>query len=209
MLALHLASERHEIACLVNMMSVNPDSYMFHTINSHILDYISVALNLPLVRGYTEGEKEKELDDLEKTLKLLNVEGIVVGGVASNYQKKRFEMLCKNLGLKLISPLWGMDEEEIMNEVVSKFHVIIVRVSAMGLDEKWLGRTIDRESLGELKYLKKRYGINITGEGGEYETLVLDAPLFRKRLEVLEGEKKFDGMSGFFEVKKVRLVDKE
>ncbi len=208
MLALHKASERHDIACLVNMLSSNPDSYMFHTINSHILDYISVALDLPLVRGYTRGEKEKEIEDLQKTLEILDVDGVVVGGVASNYQKRRFESLCKNLGFELIAPLWGMDEEEIMNEVVRKFHSIIVRVSAMGLDGKWLGRSLDSEALEELKILKEKYGVNITGEGGEYETLVLDAPLYRKRLEIVDGEKKFDGMSGFFEVKKVVLVDK-
>ncbi len=208
MLALHLASEEHEIACLVNISSTNPDSYMFHTVNSHILDYISAAMDLPLVRGHTAGEKESELLDLERTIRILKVEGLVVGGVASNYQKERFEKLCNSLNLKLVSPLWGMDEEDIMNEVITKFHAIIVRVSAMGFDETWLGRTLDFKALEELMALKERYGINITGEGGEYESLVLDAPLYRKRLEIIEGEKKFDGMSGIFEVKRVKLVDK-
>jgi len=56
-----------------------------------------------------------------------------------------------------------------MQELVDlEFKVIIVGVSAFGLDQKWLGREINAESLAELVELNRKYQISLVGEGGEY-----------------------------------------
>ncbi|WP_236609675.1 diphthine--ammonia ligase [Archaeoglobus sulfaticallidus] len=208
LLATHLASEENEIDCLVSVVSSNPDSYMFHTPNIHLVDATAIAMDLPLFKIFTRGEEELEVKDLIKGLRNLDVDGIVIGGIASSYQKKRFELVCEELGLKLIAPLWGKSDEEVMKLAMEKMDFIIVKVSAMGLSEKWVGRKMDEKALSELKKIKEKYGINLAGEGGEFETLVLNAPMFKKRIEILESHVVSDNMSAVMVVDRYRLVDK-
>ncbi|AKG91033.1 metal-binding-domain/4Fe-4S-binding-domain containing ABC transporter, ATP-binding protein [Geoglobus ahangari] len=208
MLALHKASEKHEIACLISIFSRNPDSYMFHTANIEMTDAIAMALEKPLFKVFVSGEEEKEVDELSEQLSVLDVDGIVIGGIRSEYQKKRFEYIAESLNLELISPLWHVDEEEIVREVGRLFDAIIVKTSAMGLDDGFLGRRIDEELLKDLKRLNEKYGVNVAGEGGEYESLVLDAPLYRKRIEILSYDVVRDGLSSQMVVREYRLVEK-
>ena len=208
MLALHMASEEHEVVCLVSIHSKNPDSYMFHTANIELTNAIAIALEKPLLRVHVSGEEEKEVEELSEQLSVLDVDGIVIGGIRSEYQKKRFEFIAESMNADLISPLWHMDEEEIIREVGRRFEAIIVKTSAMGLDESFLGRRIDESLLDELSALNRKYGVNIAGEGGEYESLVLDAPLYRKRIEILDYEVAGDGLSKQMVIKSYRLVEK-
>lgn len=215
MLALHRAAKDNEIVCLVGVVPKNPDSYMYHTPNLHLLDAIAECLNLPLHKIATAGEEEKEVDDLidglkslKGNLKNLDVDGLVIGGLESEYQKKRFEKVCNALNIKMVAPLWHTDVLEMMKEVVNNFECIIVKVSAMGLTEDWLGRKIDSDCLNDLIKLNERYGIHLAGEGGEYETLVLDAPLYKKRIVVEEFDVKWKNYNGVFEIKRFRLEDR-
>ena len=51
--------------------------------------------------------------------------------------------------------------------------------------------------------------INIAFEGGEAETLVIDCPLFNKKIIIEDSEKIMDSAnSGIFNIKKARLVNK-
>jgi|Deesub1362A_J573_1020465.scaffolds.fasta_scaffold00856_15 predicted ATP pyrophosphatase (TIGR00289 family) len=208
LLASHLASEEVEIVCYISVMPSNPDSYMFHTPNTHLVEAIAVSAEKPLYRIPTPGVEEEEVEDLERALSVLNIDGIVIGGIASNYQKKRFERICKNLDIDLIAPLWGWSDEEVIRKASEVFDFIIVRVSAMGLDEGWLGRKVDEKAIGELRKLKEMYGINMAGEGGEFETLVLDAPFFRNRIEIVESHVESDGMSATLVIDSYRLINK-
>ncbi|WP_456368851.1 diphthine--ammonia ligase [Geoglobus sp.] len=209
MLALHRAGEEHEIACLVSIFSRNPDSYMFHTANIELTDAIAMALEKPLFKVFVSGVEEMEVDELSEQLSVLDVDGIVIGGIGSEYQKRRFEYVAESLNVELISPLWHMDEEEILREVSQKFNAIVVKVSAMGLDESILGRRIDEDLISRLRKLSEKYGVNVAGEGGEYESLVLDAPLYKKRIEILDSEIVKDGLSHQLAVKSYKLVEKE
>jgi uncharacterized protein (TIGR00290 family) len=80
-------------------------------------------------------------------------------------------------------------------------------VFAEGFNETWLGRTIDSETIDELVYLQKKHGINIAGEGGEYESMVLSGPMFSKRFVIDESERQWNRDSGVFQVKKAHLED--
>ncbi|OPY27576.1 MAG: ATP-binding region [Methanobacterium sp. PtaU1.Bin242] len=96
-----------------------------------------------------------------------------------------------------------------MDEIItSGFKVILVSVSAEGLDESWLGRRIDKELLDELLLLHEKYGMHLAFEGGEAETLVLDCPLFKKRIKILNTEKIWERDSGYLNIKKAILEDK-
>ena len=210
MLALHHAVwEGHEVAYLVSMLPEREDSWMFHVPNVHLTPLIAEALDIPLVVRRTSGVREEELEDLKAALAELDVDGVVSGAVKSRYQKERIDRICEELGLVSYAPLWGRDELSILREIVERrFKVIFVGVFAYGLDASWLGRELDEEAVRDLLELRERYHISLVGEGGEYETLVLDAPLYRARLEILDYEVAWDGYTGVLRVKSARLVPK-
>ena len=209
-LALYRAQNMgHSIEVLATMIPKRSDSYMFHFANIHLTEHISRALEIPLVTAETAGIKEKELDDLKKLLLSLDVDGIVSGAIMSSYQKERIGNICEELGIKSVTPLWHQDPLDIMNELIDlKFKVIIIGVYAYGLDQTWLGREINPETLEKLVELNEKYQISLVGEGGEYESLVLDAPIFKKRIEIVEAETNYEDNSGVLVVKEAKLVDK-
>ena len=85
---------------------------------------------------------------------------------------------------------------------------MVVSVSALGLDESWLGRILDESAVDELVALGEKFKFNVGLEGGEGETFVLDCPLFEKRVEVQESTKHWRGDSGSLQISKARLVPK-
>lgn len=207
--AVHLARlEGHDVTHLVTIKSARDDSYMFHSINIHMVDMISMACSIQLVVETSSGEKEKELADLERALGTLDVDGVVVGAIESAYQASRVHRICDNIGLGVVEPLWHREPEQLLREMARVMDIRIVQVAAMGLDEKWLGRIIDNATIDELLELSRSHRIHICGEGGEYETLVLDAPFFTSRIEILDAETVWKGDWGSYRVNEVKLVPK-
>ncbi|MEO9362666.1 MAG: diphthine--ammonia ligase [Nitrososphaera sp.] len=202
------------VQCLVTMHPAADDSALFHYPNSHVTKYLAEAMGIPLLESVVAGaSKEAEAkalaDALGQAKSLYDIEGVVNGGIASVFQKQAFEGACRKHGLAPFSPLWGIEPEGYMASLLaSGFTVMIVGVSAMGLEKEWLGRIIDRESLATLARLSRKYGFNLTFEGGEAETLVLDCPLYLKRLAVRQAATKWDGQRGMFEILEAELLDK-
>lgn len=207
-------SKKYELSCLITIKAKRADSYMFHVPNIDLVKKQVECTNIPLIDMPSSGVKEEELEDLKNAIELAKIqykiEGVVAGALKSNYQKERIEKICGELGLELIAPLWGKDEDYYMHELLlSRFDTIIVGVAADGLGESWLGRKIDARTLQDLRKIKRLKRISIMGEGGEYETFVLDCPLFKKRIKVIESEKKMDGeFSGVLKIKSVEVVEK-
>ena len=202
-----------DVAVLICMKSKNMSSYMFHTPNIDLVKLQARAIGIPLIFKETAGQKEKELEDLKSAIseakKKYGIEGIVCGAVASEYQRFRVEAICADLGLRTICPLWHLDPERYMTEFLKDgFTVIFVSVAAQGFIPEWLGRPLEYETLQELKNLHHKFGVHLSGEGGEYETMVLDGPIFKKRLVVVKGEVLWRGDSGFYIVKKAKLEKK-
>ncbi|MBM4242059.1 MAG: TIGR00289 family protein [Euryarchaeota archaeon] len=202
----------NDVEYLVSMISDNPHSYMYHVPNIHLTQLSSEALEIPLIKGVTKGEKEKELEDLKlvlKELKQKKIVGIYSGAISSTYQKSRIDKICDELGFKSCTPLWHMDPKEYLKELIKLgFEVIITSVSAEGLDESWLGRKIDENLLDELTNLNEKYGIHMAFEGGEAETLVLNCPIFKKSIKIIKADKIWKKDSGFLSIKKAVLEEK-
>ncbi len=210
--ALHWAlSQGFRVRYLVSMVSESDESYMYHVPNIHLTELQAKAVGIPVVKGFTSGEKEKEVEDMKAVLEGLRIDGIVAGALASNYQKKRVEMVARELGLKSFAPAWHRDPVNYMRELIEIFDIVVVGVSAYGLDESWLGRKIDEKALKELVELSRIYKIHPAGEGGEFETFVRDAPFFRARIVFDEVEKRWDKatFSGVLNVLKAHLEEKE
>ena len=209
-LALHRAlRQEFEVKHLVTMIPQREDSWMFHSVNIHLTDLFAQAVGIPLVKSETVGIKEMELNDLKELLATLGIEGVVSGAILSNYQKERIDRICRELGLESIAPLWHENPMNLLKEMISlDFEAIIVGVYAYGFDESWLGRRIDSTAISDLARLNKEYQVSLVGEGGEYETLVLDASFFTKRIRLLEGDKVWEDYRGHLLVKKADLADK-
>ena len=145
------------------------------------LEQQASKLGIPLIIQNTEGEKEVELEDLKKGLRKAieqyNVEGVVVGALASTYQRDRIDQVAEDLGLKVFAPLWQENQENYMRWLVREgFEVEITSVAARGLTEEWVGKVLDSDSVNELVELSDEYGFHAAGEGGEYETRVIGFP---------------------------------
>lgn len=201
-----------EVLYLLSMKSKNPESYMFHVPNIDLTSLISEAVGIPLIQGKSSGVKEEELVDLKKELiklKNLGVEAVYTGALFSQYQKSRIDKLTSEVGLDCISPYWHMDPEEYMNLVISEgFDVIICGVFAYGLNESWLGKHITTEVLEDLKQVNKECRINLAFEGGEAETFVLDGPIFKKRIKILEAVNDWHVDNGTYNIIDAELEDK-
>ena len=211
--ALHMAAEHEEKVCLITLVSKNPESYMFHTPNIHVTALQAEALGLPLITKVTEGKKEEELKDLEQAITdAMNqhrIEGVVTGAVESVYQAERVQRICNRLDIWCFNPLWKRNQKEHLEDIVAKgFRVIISGIFAYPLDRTWLGREIDKDVIEELVRLEKEFGLSPSGEGGEIETTVLDAPMFKEKIEIMASEVDAKGNSGVFRIKKARLVPK-
>ena len=212
--AAYLAEERgDELGCLITLSPARSDSYMFHYPNIRWTAMQAQAMRLPQVTLETQGVKEEELADLRNSIEVAkrnySIQGVYTGALASVYQKSRVERICDELGVKAISPLWHIDQiTHLTNIVAARFGVIMTGVAALGLDESWLGRALDKDAIRDLASLHERYGVNPGLEGGEGETFVLDCPLFDRRVEVVASKKHWKGDAGYLEILDARLVPK-
>ncbi|MFB6294540.1 MAG: diphthine--ammonia ligase, partial [Candidatus Nanohaloarchaea archaeon] len=188
--ALHRMQQRNcDITCLITLRSDNPDSYMFDTAKDiDVIRRQAGALDRPLIAVETAGEKEDELADLERAVQRARddhrVDGVVAGALASQYQRDRVEQVAESVGVKAFAPLWAEDQERYMRWLVDEgFDIRITEVAARGLDASWEGTTLDGERLQELLGLADEHGFHPAGEGGGFETVVLDAPPFHHRID--------------------------
>lgn len=188
--AAYLAKKQgHELSCLITIESENKESFMFHTPSIFEVSKQAEVMNLPLIIAPTLGEKEKELEDLEKAIQRAvteyKIEGVITGALASVYQASRIKKICDKLGIGCFNPLWQKNQLKFLEELIkNKFEVIIVGVFAYPLDEMWLGRKIDEKFISDVKKMQEKYKINPAGEGGEFESFVLNCPLFFRGLKI-------------------------
>jgi len=199
-----MAQQGHELHRLVSIVPDDPDSWLFHTPNLHLLPSLANAIGVPLVTERSESNESCELEALRRALEGLDVDGVVAGAIASDYQWDRYNGVCEGLGLRVFSPLWRKDQAMLLRDMVEAgMRSIIVRASAEGLDASWLGRELDPKAIDELVVLSKSKGINPSGEGGEYETLALDSPIHQYPLRIVEQKKIAARAGGSLLVEKV------
>lgn len=199
-----------EIAKLLTVKPSASDSWLFHypDVEWTSLQAQAMGISHQLVVAGAE-----EMTDLEKALadvkKEEGLQGLATGAVASDYQKTRFDRICDTNGLKSFSPLWHKKPEVIITDLVQAgFKVMMSGVGASGLDECWLGKELTDQQWRRLGEIAVRHGLHLSGEGGEYETFVLDAPNFSKSIIVEKSRRVWDGQSGHLVIEKASLRDK-
>jgi len=198
--------EGHNVSCLVTVFPISEESKFLHYPNINMTTLQATSMKIPHIYGMVNSNDIKtESAELEKLLiqarKDFDIEGVVHGGILSEFQKHHFEKIAKKLNLQIISPLWKIDQKKYLTELIeSKFHFIITSVSSDGLDDFWLGREISNQDIEKLDKLATQHGFNLSFEGGEAETLVIDCPLFSDQLKIVKSKKIWDGYRGRFEI---------
>ena len=201
----------HEIKCLLSVFPKSDESHLLHHPNLQWTNLQSQSMQIPQLTIKSEfDETDNEINSLEKILiqaiDEYQIEGLVHGGIQSQFQKEKFENLCNKLNLKSITPLWNRNPLEYMNELISSnFVFIITSVSSGGLDDSWLGKIITKNDIDNLYVLSQKFGFNLNFEGGEAETFVVDCSLFSHTIKIIQGKKIWDGYRGRFEIVDARL----
>lgn len=172
---------------LLTLAPEDPESMMFHTPNLDLVKWQAEAWGKRHRRVPIHGRGEAaEESALEHALEGERA-AVVAGAIASSYQWSRVNRICYRVGRPLYAPLWGKAPGRVVREEIDAgLDIRLVHLSAEGLDPAWLGRRLDRDLLAEIerRHAEVR-AVNVAGEGGEYETLVVDAPFFAQPL-VLE-----------------------
>ncbi len=199
----------HDIPYLVNIVPEDAASWIFHTPNLSVVPLMAESMGKELVTAKSSGTEEGDMEGLRNALDGLDVEGVVSGAIWSDYQWDRMNIVCGDLGLKLMPPLWRKDQDMLMDQFIdSGIRSMIVGCYAEGLGEEWLGRIIDRQAVEELKAIRARTGISIMGEGGEYESLTIDSPMHSCPLEIVSSEKDWSRQGGTMRVTSARLSER-
>lgn len=202
-----------DVSCLISLKSNNPQSWMFHTPAISMVNLQAEALGIPLIEHETKGEKEDELVDLKNALleakKKFGIRGVAVGALLSDYQQERVNRVCHSIGLKCFAPLWHKDQEKLLSEVINAgFDVRLSAVASHGLSPELVGKKIDSKMLAFFSGLHKKFGFHIAGEGGEYESLVVDGPIFKKAVVLSDFKVVEDGSSARIEILGAKLSEK-
>jgi len=200
-----------EIASLLTVRPRSMESMMFHHPNVEWTRLQAEAMGLP--HDMVDARGENELVELREKLSTLKrshgISGLVSGAVASDYQKTRFDNLCDGIGLKSYSPLWHKNPRLLVEDLKNAgFQIILTAVAAKGLDESWLGGELSDHEWSRLEKLSLMHGIHLTGEGGEYESFVLDAPHFKETVEIEKSRKDWQGDSGRLVIESASLRNK-
>jgi uncharacterized protein (TIGR00290 family) len=200
--ALYLAKQQgHEVVNILTMMS--EEKSVFHLIRSALIDAQADAMGLSLIKKQTVNETyENDFKEVLTELKAKGVEGLVTGDICeiAGHEVGWLNRICCEIGLKPIRPLWMGDTKQIfLDYMIAGFKAIVVRTNLNKLCVDWLGRVLDQSFYDEILKLDN---IDPCGERGEYHTVVLDGPYFKKTIELVETQKhKFDNNSGYLEIK--------
>jgi diphthine-ammonia ligase len=176
-----------DIAAALVLRPAEDDAWMFHTPNLDVVAGVAECLGLPLVEADVRVGKDEEVEDLERAVAAakrdLDLDGLVSGALASEYQRTRIDGVGHRTGLKTFAPLWHKEPRGYVDSLVAGgWDIRFSRTAADGVPASWAGQRLDAQKVAAMAAHRARP--HVAGEGGEYETLVLDAPCYRRRLVV-------------------------
>jgi len=197
-----------KVRYLLNMVTEGGERSRSHGLAAQWLQMQAKAMGIPLVQRRTTGTNYEA--EFKSALLALKQEGItagVFGDIDFEAHRQWIERICSETGITPRLPLWGEDQNEILRDFIDLgFEAVVVATKAESLGKEWLGRKLNLDFVTDLAKLE-----NITpcGEAGEYHTLVIDGPLFEKRMEIVAANKVLKEGHWFLEIGKCDLVTPE
>ena len=209
-LALHRATvSGMDVRYLANTVTEDGQRSCSHGIAAAVIRRQAEALGIPIVQQPTKGDNyEAQFVKMLKVFKAEGIDGGVFGDIDFNPHRAWIERVCGAAGITPHLPLWLEDQTKLMEEFIATGYIaVVVAVKAELLGEEVLGRRIDRDFLAYIAGLDK--GITPCGEAGEFHTLVIDGPLFKKRLEITASRKETRGDHHFLEILGTKFLAKQ
>ena len=176
-----------------------------HRLNSWVLDLVSETLGIPAVTT------EKELPKIRKTLRNLKATKVISGVMVTPEHIDWYKQICDPINVEHYAPLWGKQPIEALKEITKLgFQTKIIEMDTVwGASKSWIGKDLDIELINEMEKLEKQQKINASGEFGAYHTFVLDCPIFKKKIKILDSEVFWEDSKGYFVIKNAELHQKQ
>ena len=203
-------SEGSDVSYLMNFVSKDRRC-MSHGLNSRLLLAQSEAIGIPMVQREVAWETyEQGFKSVVRELKQKGVESAVFGDISNIAGHEGWiDRVCSELGIKPVKPLWGSDPWQLLASFIKEgFEARVVMAKANLFGKEWLGRKVNETFMRDLRKLAEKVDVHPCGELGEYHTFVCDGPLFRKRLRILDFEKKTLEGFWFLDITHCRTVEK-
>jgi len=196
-----------KIRYLANMITEDGKRSRTHGVSAHVIQVQSQAIGIPLVQRRTTWENyEAKFKNMLRAFRQEGITGGVFGDIDLDEHREWVERVCQEIDITPHLPLWGESQDEILKDFInSGFKAIVVATKADMLGEEWLGRKVDLDFINQLAEFKETKGITLCGEAGEYHTLVVEGPLFQKRVEITETRKVFRDERWFLEILGTKL----
>lgn len=200
---------------LITLRPIEKDSLLFHTPNLELVALLAESWGKKYseisVRGEGEGADLEALRDALAPFAGKGYQGVTVGAIGSSYQWSRVWRVAHSLGLEVFAPLWRANPAPLIREeILSGMDIRIAAVATEALGEDLLGKRLDANLLVQMdRWSRSVREFHVAGEGGDYETLVLDAPFLRKRIEVQESHVERAGSQATWVVDRARLAEKD
>ena len=177
-------AQGYKISHLVNFISRQYQRVSFHGTEKRMVQLQSQAIGIPVLQKETTPDGyEQEFKEAVRGLLPEGIKGMVFGDIYLDEHKEWVERVCAELGIEAVEPLWGKSPGSVLSGFIEAgFEAIIVSAKAELIDEEWVGRGVDRDFMN---YLKSK-DIDLCGENGEYHTLVVNGPLFKRKIEITE-----------------------
>ncbi len=184
--ALWCALHQYEVVSIINFESDKSESLLFHIPNAKYVSLVAKMFSLPLISIKIKSDDlEEEIKQLVSAIRKSRIEAIVTGGIRSEFQRYHFNRAALLANVKCFNPLWRLSPELIIQDLINnKFEIILISVSSMGLDQNFLGKKLTPKLINKISDNSYGSELAITGEGGEYESFVLDAPFFPSRIVI-------------------------
>jgi uncharacterized protein (TIGR00290 family) len=180
-----------QVSHLLNMITEDGTRSCSHGLKAELIVAQAEAMGIPCLQRKTTMETyEQEFKQAIGELKRKGVKGGVFGDIDFAEHREWVDRICWEMDIRAFLPLWGIAQEQVLADfIASGFEAVIVAVNTKFFGEDWLGRIVDTAFVDHLLELSRGQEITLCGEAGEYHTFVIDGPLFKKRVKIVDSRK--------------------
>lgn len=198
-----------EVSYLLNFVSENGSKSISHGLDSELIALQGKATGISLVQRKTHwGKYEEVFSQVINELKQEGINAAVFGDIYLQEHKDWLDKICSRLDIRSVLPLWKLNTKDIVENFIDiGFEAIVVSAKAKIFTDEWLGRKIDRTFIEDVSNLKE--DIDLCGESGEFHSFVINGPMFKKRIRILEADKTLRDGYHNLNIKEYKIEDKE
>ena len=207
-LACHRAAqEGYRVEYLLNTISATHERVRFHGIPKDLVAAQAEALGVGLVQQpTTDDDYEGGFREALRSLLPKGLEGVVFGDIYTDEHLEWCRRMCADVGVEAVHPIWGMRSEDVVAEFMAEgFEAVVVSGHPDYFTEAQMGARVTPEFI---EWCRSVEGLDVCGEKGEYHTVVIDGPTFRRRIEITDSRPVRVNGHCFLDIRSWTIADK-